>query len=104
MSGRKLPMTRLATALSQSVNRMVLDRTGLIGDFDLDLQWTPDLPPVPLGGRAPGQPAVFNGQTIDPNGPSLFTALQEQLGLKLDPQRGPVEKLVIDRAEQPTED
>ena len=49
--------------------------------------------------RPPGAPEV----PIDPNGPSIFTALQEQLGLKLDSQKGPVSVLVIDRAEHPDE-
>ena len=51
-----------------------------------------------------GHPPQINGVAVDPNGPSLFTAVQEQLGLKLDPQRGPVETLAIDKAEKPVED
>jgi uncharacterized protein (TIGR03435 family) len=82
--------------------RVVQDRTGLTGNYDMSLSWTPDqMPQRPPG--APDQPAQFNGGSIDPNGPSLFTAVQEQLGLKLDSQRGPVEMLVIDRAEKPVE-
>ena len=84
----------VARNLSNFAGRMVVDKTGLTGLFDLDVTWTPDqMPPGPL---PPGAPA------IDPNGPSIFTALQEQLGLKLDSQRGPVDVLVIDHAEQPT--
>lgn len=74
---------------------MVIDKTGLTGDFDLDLRFTPD---ATLGlGAAAGGP-----QTIDANGPSLFTALQEQLGLKLESQRTLVEVLVVEQAARPS--
>jgi bla regulator protein blaR1 len=88
-------LSQFATSLSMFVGRVVLDRTGLTGAFDLNLNWTPDQMPQ----RPPGAPDL---PPIDPNGPSIFTAVQEQLGLKLDSQRGPVEVLVIDRAEHPT--
>jgi uncharacterized protein (TIGR03435 family) len=78
-------MARLAASLSSQLDRIVLDRTGLAGGFDVDLRWTPE-------------------QAADTSGPSLFTALQEQLGLKLESTRGPVEVLVIDRVEPPTAD
>jgi uncharacterized protein (TIGR03435 family) len=99
MIGRGSTMVALAASLSTWVNRVVLDRTGLAGDFDLDLEWTPDR--MPQGPPPPGAPPL---PPIDPNGPSLFTAVQEQLGLKLESTRGPVEVLVIDGAEQPTPD
>ena len=93
-------MAQFATALStltntgSSLNRLVVDRTGLEGTFDVNLKFTPEyIPPV-----GPGMPP------IDANGPSIFTAVQEQLGLKLEAQRGPVEVLVIDRVGQPTPD
>jgi uncharacterized protein (TIGR03435 family) len=54
---------------------------------------------LPVGARPPG----FEPPPIDPNGPTLFTALQEQLGLKLDSTRGPVDVLVIDRIQPPAE-
>jgi uncharacterized protein (TIGR03435 family) len=74
-----------------------VDRSGLEGRYDAELKFTPEfIPPMPPGGLA-GLPP------IDPNGPSIFTAVQEQLGLKLDPQRGPVEVLVVDRVERPSE-
>jgi uncharacterized protein (TIGR03435 family) len=75
--------------------RIVLDRTGLAGNWDIDLTWTPDQLPQ----RPPGAPEL----PVNADGPSLFTAVQEQLGLKLDSQRGPVEMLVIERAEKPVE-
>jgi hypothetical protein len=66
------------------------DDAGLNGRFDVDLAWTPDQPPRP--------------PDVDPNGPMLFDAIQDQLGLKLESTRGPVDVLVIDHVERPTED
>ena len=98
------PLHELISLLSATVQRNVVDRTRLSGNFDIHLKWTPDqLPPRPPGLPA-DQPVRMNGVAIDPNGPSIFTALQEQLGLKLDAQRGPVDVLVIDRVERPTPD
>jgi uncharacterized protein (TIGR03435 family) len=97
-------VTQLATLLAGRVNRIVVDRTGLAGSFDIELAWTPDqMPQGRPGGFAPppGAPPL---PPIDPDGPSLFTAVQEQLGLKLESTRGPVEVFVIDSIEPPTED
>jgi uncharacterized protein (TIGR03435 family) len=92
-------MAQLASQLSQLTSRVVIDRTGLTGGYDLDLKWTPAPDQLPQGPPPPG----VEPPAIDPNGPSLFTALQEQLGLKLDAQRGPVTVLVVDRIEPPAE-
>lgn len=82
----------LARELAQSLGRVVVNQTGLSGRYDLSLRWTPDDAPPPMLNGAP-----------DPNAPpGLFTALQEQLGLKLEPAKGPVEVLVIDHIEQPS--
>ena len=95
------PLSQFANSLRMFTGRIVIDRTGLTGAYDVNLTWTPDQMPQ----RPPGAPdPLINGVAVDPNGPSLFTAVQEQLGLKLDSQRGPVEMLVIDRAEKPVEE
>ena len=98
LSAGGMPLSQFANGLAPMVERVVIDRTGLSGNFDLDLEWTPDqqLAQGPFGG--PDLPPV------DPNGPSIFTAVQEQLGLKLESGRGPVDVLVIDSVEQPTPD
>ena len=93
-----IPLAPLTQMLSQFTQRIVIDRTGLTGTFDIDLTFTPER--LPQGPPPPGAPPI----TIDPNGPSLFTALQEQLGLKLESERAPVEVLVIDHVERPTPD
>jgi uncharacterized protein (TIGR03435 family) len=95
-----MPISRLATQiLSQLTSRVVVDRTGLTGGYDIDLKWTPTPDQLPPGPPPPG----IEPPSIDPNGPSLFTALQEQLGLELENERGPVEVLVVERLQQPTE-
>jgi uncharacterized protein (TIGR03435 family) len=104
MKGRARPMTLLASMLSQVVQRSVVDRTGLAGGYDFDLRWTPDQLPARPAGTPADQPFRMNGVEIDPNGPSIFTAIQEQLGLKLESTRGPVDVLVIDHVERPTPD
>lgn len=102
--GGARPMTLLASMLAQVVRRNVIDRTGLIGAFDFDLRWTPDTLPARPPGTPADQPIRLNGIEIDPNGPSIFTAVQEQLGLKLEATRGPVDVLVVDHVERPTPD
>jgi uncharacterized protein (TIGR03435 family) len=92
-------LTELARLLSQRVNRVVVDKTGLTGRYDFNVEFTPDQMP-PQGAQLNGAPFP----AIDPNGPSIFTALQEQLGLKLESGRGPVEMLVIDSVEPPLPD
>ena len=96
-------LAQFANSLGMFAGRVVQDRTGLAGSYDFNLTWTPDqMPQRPPG--APDGPPQFNGVAVDPNGPSLFTAVQEQLGLRLDSQRGPVDVVVIDRADKPVED
>jgi uncharacterized protein (TIGR03435 family) len=94
-------IAQLVGTLSANLQRIVVDRTGLTGTFDVDLTWTPDQMSQGRGDLPPGAPAL---PPIDPNGPSLFTAIQEQLGLKLESTKGPADMLVIDRAEKPTDD
>lgn len=86
--GITLPM--LAQELARDAGRVIIDKTSLPGRFDIDLRWQPDdVPPMHL-----------NGEEVSL--PSLFTALQEQLGLRLEASKGPVEVLVIDDVHQPT--
>ncbi len=101
LTAHKMSMDQFAHGiLANEVSRNVLNRTGLTALYDLKLAWTPEQHPAnPLAGdsdaKLPQAPAGDNG-------PSIFTALQDQLGLKLVPQKGPVEVLVIDRVEKPS--
>ena len=91
-----ISMDNFSKNLGRLPGRPVVDRTALKGKFAFTLEWTPD-PSQPTGLLGPS-PAP-----VDDSGPSIFTALQEQLGLKLEPQKGPVEILVIDHVEKPSE-
>jgi bla regulator protein blaR1 len=108
-----ITMAQLADMLSMQTGRKVLDRTALTGNYDVKLDYTPDQSQGGPGfggpgGREPGGPGPgpeggMGPPPPDPNGPTIFTALQEQLGLKLESQKGPVEVLVIDHVEKPSE-
>jgi uncharacterized protein (TIGR03435 family) len=95
-TGNNITMDKLGQFLSQSVDRMVVDRTGLNGAFDFALEFAPEFGP----GSQPGVTATASDLSIPP---SLFTALQEQLGLELKSTTSPVDVLVIDHAEKPSE-
>jgi uncharacterized protein (TIGR03435 family) len=92
-----MTIDQFAGLLSRDAGRKVVNKTGLTGTFDLDLKWTPQ---SFLQGSFDRERFPF----IDPDGPSIFTAVQEQLGLKLDAEKGQGEVLVIDSVEQPTPD
>jgi uncharacterized protein (TIGR03435 family) len=96
MNFRGVTMEVLAAQLSSRVGRSVVDRTGLTGRFDLDLEFAPT--PVRSDGSDPSL-----GDRPPSESPSIYTALQEQLGLKLESQRSQVNVTVIDSAERPVE-
>jgi bla regulator protein blaR1 len=95
MAGNSMSIDQLAGLLSRMVDRTVVNETGLAGNYDFDLTFTPEQPAPP-----PGSPLLPPG--FDPIGPSIYTAIQEQLGLKLNSKKGPVNVIVIDRVEHPT--
>jgi len=99
LTGGAQTTAQLANALARFVGRTVADRTGLAGIYDIDLKWTPE---QLQRGEAP--PGALPLPSIDPNGPSIFTAVQEQLGLKLESTKAPADVLVIDHVEKPTPD
>ena len=101
LSGGGQTMAALATTLQNNTGRIVIDRTGLTGAFDFDLEFTPD-PAMPGRGPGGGLPGIpDNPRPVDQDTVSIFTALQEQLGLKLESTRAPVDVLIIDSAQKP---
>jgi len=99
MNGASIKLATVGQNLSNRLGRPVVDKTGLTGTYDIHLEWTPD--PGLGGGPGPGGPPV--PESSDSSGPSIFTAIQEQLGLRLDSQKGPVETIVIDHVEKASE-
>jgi uncharacterized protein (TIGR03435 family) len=88
-------MVQLAPILAALAGRFVIDKTGLTGGFDVELTWTPEPVSPFIAGNA--SPDAAPG---DSAGPSLFTALQEQLGLRMVSERGPVDVLVVDHVDE----
>ena len=100
LNGRRASMPKLAALLERTMAKTVVDQTNLTGGFDFDAEWAPDLsltpgvpPPVPMRDGQPTPPG---------DGMSIFAALQNRLGLKLEARRGPVVTFVVQHAEKPT--
>ena len=94
-TGNRVTMDMLGQFLRQSVDRTIVDRTGLSGAFDFTLEFAPE--------SGPGSQPSATGSASDPSAPpSIFTALEQQLGLKLESTKGPVDVLVIDHVEEPS--
>jgi uncharacterized protein (TIGR03435 family) len=97
MKATSAPMGYFAFRLSQLMDRPVVDLTNLNGGYDFNLEFTRELPPgFPEGGK-------INGEVPDTSGPTVFAAVKQKLGLDLKAQKGPVEVIVIDNADRPTE-
>ena len=92
-----VPLQGLTGQLSNIVDKPVIDKTALSGPFDIDLQWTPEDTNPTVSGD-PTQPTI-----LPDTGPTIFTAVREQLGLELKPAKGPVPFLVIDSVDRPSE-
>ena len=102
--GQGVSMESVGGVLSQYLGRTVLNQTGLKGDYDFTLQWTPDPDEgAMLKGPEDARSGTDNAPLPDSIGPAIFTAIQEQLGLKLESQKAPVQILVIDHVERPSE-
>jgi uncharacterized protein (TIGR03435 family) len=97
-----MPLSSLAGVISINVGQPVVDETGLTGRFNYKLVRTPGQADV-FFSRNPPPPEVLRELAIDPNGPSIFTALQEQLGLRLEARKVPTEVLAIDSVQKPSE-
>jgi uncharacterized protein (TIGR03435 family) len=105
LKAEKVGTDLLSRMLSMITGRPVQDRTGLKGTYAFDLEWAPDPGGMPGKGGGPIAEAKADaaGVTLpDPSAVSIFTAVQEQLGLRLEATRGPVESIVIERVERPT--
>jgi uncharacterized protein (TIGR03435 family) len=101
LTARQITMQRLAENLSWRVHRTVLNRTGLDGVFAVDMHWTPDTLELSNGGPLGSAPPLASPPPQTSDDGAIFSALQEQLGLKLESTKGPVEVLVIDHVEKP---
>jgi uncharacterized protein (TIGR03435 family) len=101
--GQGVSTTQFAGMLSFLLSHPIQDKTGLAGKYDFTLQWTPgEGEGAPILNRPVVTPTGEPPPALDPNGPSMEAALQDQLGLKLESKKGPVEIIVIDHVERPS--
>jgi uncharacterized protein (TIGR03435 family) len=104
LTGQGVPLASLVHTLSGRLSRTILDETGLTGKYDFTLQWSPDERAGPMSAAIQGGGSRSDdAPPPDSSAPSIFTAIQEQLGLKLEPRKVPVEILVIDHVQAPSE-
>jgi uncharacterized protein (TIGR03435 family) len=97
-------MDRFASQLTFNAGRCVIDKTGITGLYDISLRYAMD--PQMGGGMIRMMPSIDGGPTPAaeaPSGPTIFTALQEQLGLKLEADKAPLDYFIIDNIEKPSE-
>jgi uncharacterized protein (TIGR03435 family) len=92
LMGKAVTIDRVKRVLTDVLGRPVVDEAGLTGSFDFKLEWTPE-----------ASPSADPSQVLPPAGESIFAAIQEQLGLKVESKKGPVETIVIEKAEKPSE-
>lgn len=85
LASQWMPMSKFTMLLSRQLRQAVIDKTGLTGPYDIDIEWAPDEP---------------NGAPSETPGPSIFSAIQDQLGLKLEAHKSPIDVMVIDRADR----
>jgi uncharacterized protein (TIGR03435 family) len=97
MGAAAVPMEYLAFRLSMAMDRPVVDLTNLQGGYDFKLDFTRDPPP------GIDENTRLNGQPLDASGPTVFAAVKQQLGLELKPRKGPVDVIVVDHIEKPSE-
>ena len=100
LNANGIGMPQFAQMLSQQLGQTVLDKTGLSGEFEIKLTWTPE---VGHAGGLAGPPSPDAAPPTDNSGPTIFPAVQEQLGLRLESTKGPVQMIVIDKVEKPSE-
>lgn len=100
-SAQGVTLPALASALTQELSkelgRVIIDKTGIVGRYDVAIGWTPEADATPVSS------GTDRTTPMPDSGPSLFTAIQEQLGLKLEATKGPVQVLIIDHVEMPSE-
>jgi uncharacterized protein (TIGR03435 family) len=114
IGAQQATMQSLANLLTSELSRAVVDETGLNGKYDFIMNFSPEglngpvgpmgsTPPPPPGGGGRAEPTADTPEAREPL-PNLFAAMQSELGLKLEPEKGPVERILIDHVEKtPTE-
>jgi uncharacterized protein (TIGR03435 family) len=102
MDADGITIESLIGGLAPQVNRTILDKTGLAGHYNFKLRWTPDDAPPAMATAGVDSPKSDTMHAEEPVAPTLFTALQEQLGLKLESEKAPTDVVVIDHIEKPS--